>query len=53
MGAKIKVMEELKYLSTVKDMPLLFPETRRTAILLCDGRNNAEISMLSHEKNVY
>ena len=44
---------ELKYTSSIKDMPLMFSEMRRTALLLCDGKSGDEIVSLSLEKNIY
>jgi hypothetical protein len=34
-------------------MPFMFPDMKRTAILLCDGKSGDEIVSLSMEKNVY
>ena len=46
-------MSELKYTSSIKDMPLLFSEMKRTALLLCEGKTAEEILQLSNEKNIY
>ena len=45
--------KELPYTSSIKDMPLMFPDMKRTAILLCEGKSGGEIVSLSMEKNVY
>ena len=43
----------LKYTSSIKDMPLMFLEMKRTALLLCDGLTADDIIRLSLEKNIY
>jgi len=43
----------LPYTSSIKDMPLMFPDMKRTAMLLCEGKTGDEIVSLSMEKNVY
>ena len=45
--------KELKYTSSIKDMPFMFSEMKRTALLLCDGLSGDEIVRLSMEKNIY
>jgi len=45
--------KELPYTSSIKDMPLMFPDMKRTAMLLCEGKTGDEIVSLSMEKNVY
>ena len=45
--------KELVYTSSIKDMPLMFSEMKRTALLLCDGKSAEEILQLSLEQNVY
>lgn len=47
------MQKELKYTSSIKDMPLMFSEMKRTALLLCDGKSKDEIVRLSMEKNIY
>ena len=42
-----------KYTSSIKDMPFMFSEMKRTALLLCDGKSGNEIVKLSMEKNIY
>ena len=44
---------ELKYTSSIKDMPLMFLEMKRTALLVCEGKTSDEIVRLSLEKNIY
>jgi len=44
---------EKKYTSSIKDMPFMFSEMKRTALLLCDGKSGDEIVVLSMEKNIY
>ncbi len=43
----------LPYTSSIKDMPFLFSEMRRTAQLLRKGRTGDEIVRLSMEQNIY
>ena len=45
--------KELKYTSSIKDMPLMFSEMKRTALLLCEDKTENEIVALSMEKNIY
>jgi len=45
--------KELQYTSSIKDMPLMFSEMKRTALLLCEGKQNDEIVRLSLDKNIY
>ena len=45
--------EDLKYTSSIKDMPFMFSEMKRTALLLCDGLSGDDIVRLSMEKNIY
>ena len=45
--------KELPYTSSIKDMPLMFPEMKRTALLLCEGKTGDEIVELSMDKNIY
>lgn len=45
--------KELQYTSSIKDMPLMFSEMKRTALLLCEGMQNDEIVRLSLDKNIY
>ncbi len=47
------MQKELPYTSSIKDMPLMFFEIKRTALLLCDGKSAEEIVRLSVEENVY
>ena len=44
---------ELHYTSSIKDMPLMFHDMKRTAILLCEGKLSDEIVGMSIEKNIY
>lgn len=44
---------ELQYTSSIKDMPLMFSEIKRTAMLLCEGKTGDEIVRLSMESNIY
>ena len=46
-------MKELKYTSSIKDMPLMFLEMKKTAILLCEGKTDQEILSMSIEENIY
>ena len=43
----------LPYTSSIKDMPLMFPDMKRTAMLLCEGKSQDEIIGLSMEQNIY
>ena len=43
----------LPYTSSIKDMPLMFPDMKRTALLLCEGMSSGEIVDLAVEKNIY
>ena len=45
--------KELPYTSSIKDMPLMFSEMKRTALLLSEGKTADEIIQLSMEKNIY
>ena len=45
--------KELPYTSSIKDMPLMFPDMKRTAMLLCEGKSGDEIVNLSMDKNIY
>jgi len=42
-----------KYTSNIKNMPFLFLEMKRTALLLCEGKTKTEIMALSKGENVY
>lgn len=44
---------ELQYTSSIKDMPFMFSEMRRTAQLLCEGKSCDEIMELSMRENIY
>ena len=44
---------ELQYTSSIKDMPLMFSEMKRTALLLCEDKSGDEIVSLSTEQNIY
>ncbi len=43
----------MEYSSAIKEWPLLFPETRKTAILICEGKTEVEIIELSKSINIY
>jgi hypothetical protein len=43
----------LPYTSSIKDMPFLFTDMRRTAQLLCEGKTKEEILELSLKANIY
>ena len=45
--------DSLQYTSSIKDMPLMFSEMRRTAILLGEGKADEEIIALSMSGNIY
>lgn len=45
--------KELQYTSSIKDMPFMFSEMKRTALLLCEGKQDDEIIRLSLESNIY
>ncbi len=47
------MLQDIEYSSAIKDMPLLFAETRRTALLICDGNGIDDIIGLSVEDNIY
>ena len=47
------MITELKYTSSIKDMPFMFLEMKRTALLLCDGKSGDEIVKMSVEQNIY
>ena len=49
----MRALKEQRYTSSIKDMPLMFSEMRRTALLLCNGKSKDEIIALSLEKNIY
>ena len=42
-----------RYSSNMKSLPFLFLEMKRTAILLCDGKDKEEILALSTKENIY
>ncbi|MCG9969220.1 DUF1819 family protein [Pelotomaculum terephthalicicum JT] len=44
---------ELPYTSSIKDMPFMFSDMRRTAQLLCEGKTREEIIELSMTANIY
>lgn len=46
-------MSKLKYASSIKDMPFMFFEMRRTAQLMCKGKSADQIITLSMNKNIY
>lgn len=46
-------MSELQYSSAIKDLPFLYLETRKTALLLKDGKQPEEIVELSVSENIY
>ena len=43
----------LQYTSTIRDFPLMFLEMKRTAVLLCEGKNADEILSMSLTGNIY
>ena len=45
--------QKLPYTSSIKDMPLMFSEMKRTAMLLYEGKTSDEIVSLSMENNIY
>jgi len=45
--------KELSYTSSIRNMPLMFSEIKRTALLLCEGKTAEEILQLSIEKNIF
>ena len=45
--------KELPYTSSIKDMPLMFPDMKRTALLLCEGKSGDEIVRLSTLENIF
>lgn len=47
------MQKELKYASAIKDMPFMFLDMKRTALLMCEGKSNEEIICLSMEDNIY
>lgn len=47
------MQKELSYTSSIKDMPFLFPEMRRTAQLLCAGKTPEDIVQFSMTENIY
>ncbi|ANY65665.1 hypothetical protein BBD42_03705 [Paenibacillus sp. BIHB 4019] len=47
------MFKELPYTSSIKDMPFMFYEMRRTAILLCEKRTAEDIVEMSLQKNIY
>lgn len=44
---------ELPYTSSIKDMPFLFAEMRRTAQLICEGNTRDDVIKLSMKSNIY
>lgn len=46
-------MKELQYSSAIKEWSLMFEETRKTAILLSEGKSEMEILELSKGENIY
>jgi len=49
----ISMQKELNYTSSIKDMPLMFCDIKRTALLLCEGKSSDEIMKLAMEENIY
>ena len=47
------MLKEQEYTSSVKDMPLMFLEMKRTALLMRGGKSKDEILALSLEQNIY
>lgn len=47
------MQNDLPYTSSVKDMPFMFSEMKRTAMLLCDGLSGDDIIRQSLDKNIY
>ena len=47
------MQKELKYTSSIKDMPLMFSDMKRTALLLSEGKTSEEIIKLAVDENVY
>ena len=47
------MLNALPYTSSIKDMPLMFSEMKRTALLLCEDKSADEIVSLSAEQNIY
>ena len=47
------MQDNLPYTSSIKDMPFMFSEMRRTAKLLCEGKTGEDIVQLSMEKNIF
>ena len=47
------MQKELRYSSSIKDMPLMFSEMKRTALLLCEDKSREEIIRLSVENNIF
>lgn len=46
-------MSELQYSSAIKDLPFLYLETKKTALLLEEGKTPNEIVELSVSENIY
>ena len=44
--------QELPYTSSIRDMPLMFSEIKRAAILSCEGRSGDEINQLKKQNEV-
>ncbi len=47
------MITNMDYSSAIKEWSLLYPETRKTALLLCEGKSEADIIELSKTKNIY
>jgi hypothetical protein len=53
LGRAGSMPSDQPYTSSIKDMPLMFSEMKRTALLLCEGKTGNEIVALSMDKNIY
>lgn len=47
------MITNIDYSSAIKEWPLMFAETRKTAILLCEGKSETDIIQLSKINNIY
>lgn len=47
------MITNMEYSSAIKEWPLLFSETRKTALLLCEGKSELDIIELSKIDNIF
>lgn len=47
------MINRTEYSSAIKEWPLMFTETRKTALLLCEGKSETDIIELSKTSDIY